>query len=288
MKTVNSLSGGKTSSYIAANYPADYNVFSLVRTTDKNCMFPDKKIRQEVSDRLGGIEFIGTLEMDTIIYTMLDLEQYIGKKIDWVTGKTFDEVIGNGAGKSKKTKQWLPSALRRYCTTQLKMQPIEEWWKKEINEIVEMRIGFRANETNRANKMLEKCIDGVQTSKFVVGSSKNGRNKWKELEWRKPTFPLISIENPIYKIDVENFWENKSVRFAEINNCVGCFHRNQILLKKMWQEHPNKMDWFASQEDNGKGNWRSEFSYEDVKKWKLQTEISFDDFNDCDSGYCGL
>ena len=46
MKTVNSLSGGKTSSYIAANYPADYNVFSLVRTDDKNCMFPDTKIRQ--------------------------------------------------------------------------------------------------------------------------------------------------------------------------------------------------------------------------------------------------
>ena len=43
MKTVNSLSGGKTSSYIAANYPADYNVFSLVRTDDKNCMFPDAK-----------------------------------------------------------------------------------------------------------------------------------------------------------------------------------------------------------------------------------------------------
>ena len=77
MVTVNSLSGGKTSSYIAANYPADYNVFALVRTNDKNCMFPDKKIRQEVSDRIG-IEFIGTLEMDTIIYTMLDLEQFIG------------------------------------------------------------------------------------------------------------------------------------------------------------------------------------------------------------------
>jgi hypothetical protein len=287
MKTVNSISGGKTSAYIAVNYPADYNVFSLVRTNDKNCMFPDKKLRQEVSDRIGK-EFIGTLEMDTIIYTMLDLEQMIGNKIDWVSGKTFDEVIGNGAGESALTKTWLPSALRRYCTTQLKMQPIEEWWKKEINEIVEMRIGFRANETNRANKLLEKCIDGVQSSKFVIGSSKNGRNKWKELEWRIPTFPLISIENPIYKIDVENFWENKSVRFAEINNCVGCFHRNQILLKKMWQAHPNKMEWFARQEDNGKGNWRSEFSYQDVKKWKLQTEISFDDFDECDSGYCGL
>ena len=28
-----------------------------------------------------------------IIYTMLDLEQFIGSKIDWVTGKTFDDAI---------------------------------------------------------------------------------------------------------------------------------------------------------------------------------------------------
>ena len=90
MKTVNSISGGKTSAYIAANYPADYNLFSLVRTSAENCIFPDKKIRQEVSDRIG-TEFIGTLEDDMIIYTMLDLEQMIGTKIDWVTGKTFDD-----------------------------------------------------------------------------------------------------------------------------------------------------------------------------------------------------
>ena len=34
-------------------------------------MFPDAKIRQEVSDKIGA-EFIGTLEDDTIIYTILD------------------------------------------------------------------------------------------------------------------------------------------------------------------------------------------------------------------------
>jgi hypothetical protein len=95
--------GGKTSSYIAANYPADYNVFSLVRTDDTRCLFPDAKIRQEVSDRLG-TEFIGTLEEDTIIYTMLDLEQFIGSKIDWVTGKTFDKVIDRN-GKNLFTKR---------------------------------------------------------------------------------------------------------------------------------------------------------------------------------------
>ena len=89
MKTVNSLSGGKTSSYIAANYPADYNVFSLVRIEDEKSKFPDKKIRQEVEDRIQA-PFIATAEDDMIIYTMLDLEQHIGSKIDWVTGTDRD------------------------------------------------------------------------------------------------------------------------------------------------------------------------------------------------------
>ena len=61
MRTVNSISGGKTSAYIAANYPADFNIFSLVRTSDTRLKFPDDKIRQIVSDKIGK-EFIGTLE----------------------------------------------------------------------------------------------------------------------------------------------------------------------------------------------------------------------------------
>lgn len=32
MITINSVSGGKTSAYIAANYDSDYNLFSLVTT----------------------------------------------------------------------------------------------------------------------------------------------------------------------------------------------------------------------------------------------------------------
>ena len=166
MKTVNSLSGGKTSSYIAANYPADYNVFSLVRTDDKNCMFSDAKIRQEVSDRIGK-EFIGTLEEDTIIYTMLDLEQFIGSKIDWVSGKTFDEVI------DRNGKKYLPNATIRFCTTEMKLKPIFNWWQKEINQVVKMRIGFRANEQSRAKTMLNKTNkNGFLEMKTIVGKRK--------------------------------------------------------------------------------------------------------------------
>ena len=139
MKTVNSLSGGQTSSYIAVNYPADYNVFALVTTSDKNCLFPDEKVRQIVSDKIGK-EFIGTLEEDTIIYTMLDLEQFIGSKIDWVSGKTFDEII------LRKDKKYLPNVTQRFCTQLMKLEPIFNWWKDNFNDPVEMRIGFRANE----------------------------------------------------------------------------------------------------------------------------------------------
>ena len=44
MKKVNSLSGGKTSSYMAVNYPADYNLFALVRIEDRKCTPKDKGI----------------------------------------------------------------------------------------------------------------------------------------------------------------------------------------------------------------------------------------------------
>jgi len=281
LKTVNSLSGGKTSSYIAANYPADYNVFSLVRTDDKNCIFPDKKIRQEVSDRLG-TEFIGTLEEDMIIYTMLDLEQFIGSKIDWVTGKTFDEItVRNG-------KMYLPNVTQRFCTTEMKLQPIFDWWRKEINQVVEMRIGFRANEQRRAKTMLSKANkNGNLEFKAIVGKRKT-QNKWADIEWQKPKFPLI--ENTTFKDSIENFWQDKNVRFAYLNNCVGCFHRSPVLLKHMSDKHPNKFQWFVDSEENGYGKrtFKNGMKYKDIKKSLKQTKLFDTDFNECDSGYCGL
>lgn len=289
MITVNSISGGKTSSYIAANYPADFNVFSLVRTKDKSCMFPDKKIRQIVSDKIQK-PFIGTLEDDNIITILLDLEQFIGTEISWVSGNTFDDVINGEWNKGRNGSNYLPNLMVRYCTTHLKMNPIFEWWENEINEVVDMRIGFRANETKRASKMISKLnSNGVDEMKTIVGS-RGSRNKWGMVEWRVPIFPLI--DDLIYKDSIENYWnKNKEVKFKNgyYNNCVGCFHRNPIFLNKMFQEHPNKMEWFAKQEEKNKPNqFKSEISYRKIIENKKQIEIQWDDFNECDSGYCGL
>ena len=156
MKTVNSISGGKTSAYIAANYPADYNLFCLVTTRDKNCLFPDKKLRQVVSDKIGR-EFIGTLEEDTIIHTMLDLEQMIGNKINWISEFDFDDLTVRHK-KNGDTKHYVPNVHRRICTVEMKIIQMAKFIVKNIGEVVETRIGFRANETRRANNMTERLI----------------------------------------------------------------------------------------------------------------------------------
>ena len=277
--TVNSLSGGKTSAYIAANHPADYNVFSLVRTSDKNCKFPDDKVRQIVSDRIGA-EFIGTLEEDTIVYTMLDLEQFIGKKINWVTGKPFEEVI-------KDKSNYLPNLVTRFCTTEMKLKPIFDWWLNEINEPIKMRIGFRANEQTRAKNMIAKTNElGLSEFKHVIGHSKNGRNKWGVTGWQYPDFPLI--KDGIYKDNIEAFWKDKPVRFAYMNNCIGCFHRNEVLLKHMSDRHPEKFQWFIDQENNNKNTFKKGVTYEKIKQSLKQITLFDDDFNSCDTGSCGI
>lgn len=282
MKTVNSLSGGKTSSYLAVHHPADYNIFSLVRTNDKNCLFPDSKIRQIVSDKIGK-EFIGTLEEDAIVYTMLDLEQYIGKEIVWLSDKTFEEVISKY--KMSNGNFYLPNIMTRFCTTDMKVKPIAQWCYDNTDLPVEMRIGFRANEISRAERMIERAVDGIEDFKFKVGE-KNGRNKWKTLPYRSVKFPLI--EDRIFKDTIVNYWEDKPVRFAERNNCVGCFHRNEILLNHISNKHPNKFNWFVEQEQKNGCTFKNGITYEKIKNHKLQLDLFDSDFNDCDSGYCGL
>lgn len=281
-KTITSVSGGQTSAYVAANYPSDYNLFALVRIEDENCRFKDEKIRRLVEDRIQA-PFIATSEDDTIIYTILDLEQYLGREITWVTGKTFEETIKYKGG-------FLPNKVTRYCTTLMKIEPMFQWWYKNIGEPIIMQIGYRANEQERAASMMAKCVDGFSPYKTSVQKLKDGRNKWEVFYWQKPEFPLVM--DGIRKDDIKKYWEGKPVRFAMYNNCVGCFHRNPAFLRFMYQEHPTKMDWFEKQEGGKSGYWVSingqVVKYERIKKMLPQATLFDKDFTPCDAGYCGF
>lgn len=278
MQTVTSISGGQTSAFLAARYPTDHNVFSLVCTDDVAVQYPDQSVRQYVSDKIGR-EFIGTLEDDKIIRTIVELEQHIGRSIQWVCGDSFEKVIEKKGG-------FLPNKMMRFCTTELKMKPIFDWWQSTIGTPVEMAIGFRANEKARAKRMLDQCDENGLTSMRAIVGKRGTKNKWDDVPWRKPVFPLI--DDNVFRDTIVEYWKGQKVTFAEYNNCVGCFHRSPLMLRMMFDKQPEKMAWFKNAEDSAKGRWRSDMTLEQIANHKVQTELDFDDFGPCDSGHCGL
>jgi hypothetical protein len=282
MKTVNSISGGKTSAYLMQHFPADYNIFSLVRVEDKDCLWmggKDEPTRQLISDRIGQ-EFIATVEMDEIIYTILDLEQFTGQKIDLITGKTFEEII-------KDNYNYLPNKMTRYCTVEMKLKPIFNYLKSLEVLPVEMRIGYRPNEIERAERMLQRADEnGIEHFETIIGKRKT-QNKWGKVHYRKATFPLIAQN--ITKDTIYNYWNDKPVRFAYRNNCVGCVNRQPLMISHMATKELNKVEWFNKMEKQTRNKFMSDVSFEQILKFSTQAQLfSDEDFNSCDSGFCGI
>lgn len=269
MKTVNSLSGGKTSSYMAVHYPSDYNVFALVTIEDIKCSPKDKHIIDFVSDKIGK-DFIATAEDDDTLLAMMELEQLIGKEITWVAGDTFEKVNRRMTGGNG-----LPNMIWRFCTTELKMRPIFDWWFKNIGEKVTMNIGIRYDEMERASKI-------KNSFKGIVGK-RGTRNKWAELEWRESAFPLI--EDKIIHPRIIEWVNSTNIKFPSDSNCVGCFHKPLQQLRKNWDDNNYKMQWFANQETDDK-RWKKEMTYEKIKDIMLQSEFSFGTGSGCSAGFC--
>lgn len=286
--SLTSISGGKSSAYCAVNYPTDLNVFALVETENANYKWmlgKDESTRKIISDRIGH-EFIGTAEMDVIIYTVLDLEQLLGKKIDIVTSLTFEAMVRNHNG-------YLPSLYRRFCTTEFKVEPIFKHLKALDSFPVETSFGYRLGEESRKASMLAKAnADGLTGYLYRTSQKPNSRywNRCNEF-FQKPKFPLI--DDRVDKYAVEMFWKNGPVRFARFNNCVGCVNRSLPVLAHVCQIDRPKMQLFKDLEVYASG-LRGKKAYfhkgEFVDKALKSRDFNlFDhDFSSCDTGYCGV
>lgn len=301
MKTVNTISGGKSSATNAILNPADYNNFCLVRIERPNenekrydCRWmkgKDEATRKLIEDRIQN-DFYGTAEDDTIIYTILDLEQVIGKEIKILTGETFDHVIKYSGG-------CLPDPLRRFCTEEMKLKPMFNWWKQELNEVALFRFGYRKGEEKRAVKMINKLNkNGNIEMKTIVGKSKNGnKNKWGYVEWQRPEFKLI--EQVITRDFTYQFVKKYPIRFSDKNNCGNCFHSDPLYVSFRARKNENIREvikWAGTKEHvkHKKDVWFKEKQIDMKqilnfsKQYTFLDNLSFNDFNDCDSGYCGI
>lgn len=295
MITVNSISGGATSSYIAMNYKADYNIFSLVCIDDYKSMPKDNFISNYVNEKLKDYipiygEFIATAEDDRTIEALIDLEQLMGKPITWVRGRSFDNILND------KCNNMLPSWSKRYCTAEMKVKPIFDYWFKKIGVQVNMRIGFRFDEYARAEKFLQ---NKAGYNRFPVSCSVSSKKqKHEEIYWRYCSMPLI--KDGITKDVINEYWKNKKIPanlfrkekkidFPIISNCIGCFHKKPDTLAIMSNMHPEKFNWFIKQEKEFNSYWLdSKLSYEIIKKNSEYyiPEMLNEKGAACDSGGC--
>lgn len=269
MIKVNSLSGGKTSSYMAVHYPADINIFALVCIEAEYCRPKDAGIVKYVSDKIGR-DFIATAESDKTLYVMRDLEQIIGREITWVAGETFEGLI--------RRKKALPNIMARWCTQEMKLRPIiDHCWHKYGK--VEMRIGFRHDEDNRVAKNRDNVL-----AKVIVGKSSDGLNKWKEVEWRSLSFPLFDDGVSVYP--VHQWVKTTQLDFPPDSNCVFCFHKAAMQLRKNWDDEPLKMRWAMEMEELVKRRWKRDISAKQIRRLGLQLDFFYGTGSGCASGFC--
>lgn len=267
MKTVNSISGGKTSAFMAVHYPADYDVFACVLIDDPSCAPKDKGLVRAVSDKLGR-DFIATAERDDTLRVVLDLEQLTGRSVMWLHGLSFDAL--NAKKKALPNKAW------RFCTTEMKMRPIWDWWYANIGDVIEMRVGIRHDEKERAENL-------TTTFKGIIGK-RGTLNKWDEVEWRLVRCPLV--QDHIEHFQVATWAKTTGLPFPADSNCIGCFWKPDQQLRKNWDEEPEKMGWFAGQERACGASFKDGITYDQVKTIGIQQDFAFGTGSGCQAGYC--
>lgn len=308
MKTVNSLSGGRTSSYMAVHYPADINIFACVCIDWPKSTPKDPEILKYCMDKLNG-NFIASSESVKTLKLMMQLEQKLGKEIVWVRGKSFDQIIDEAG--------CLPTWVRRFCTTQMKITPIFEHIYFRYG-IVKERIGFRYDESNRAYKtkkeesileLMDLFGDIEKVKLFIKEKYRNvdsimvdypmstnvfgkKRNNLSNVLWAKKEYPLI--DDKIERIHVGKYWSQfPELDFPNESNCAGCPNKSPESIKTQFIDEPEIMEWFALQETK-KMNLGAKCHtwHDDVIPYSIKKDLSFTEllelggWGSCNTGYC--
>lgn len=282
MITINSLSGGKTSSYMAVHFPADVEIFSMVCIEDHNAAGGWLKRRPDLikyaNEKLERFvphfgEFKATAEDPVIIQTMMELEQKIGREIVWVRDISFETLI--------QERKFLPNKRRRFCTTELKLKPVFEYSYLRFPNKVEMRLGYRFDE-------MERKENATSEYKFpyMCNTYGQGRQRHKTITWRKCTFPLID-EVPTIHPQIVNFWKNnQDVTFAPDSNCQFCFWKDEQQKLINFDRNPSIMYWAAIQEEIIGNMLSDKFSLLQNAKIAKQLDFFSGTGSGCTAGMC--
>lgn len=251
LTTISSVSGGKTSSMMALEFPTDRYIFAVVLSDHEPSAPRDKGLLRECQNRIP--HFVASHEADLTLSNMLRLEQEIGQKIDWVAAEFSLEKFALGQTSLpgyRSGKPLLPNKRHRFCTTQAKILPI--FWHCYLNyfdgDPLLMNIGFRWDEVSRTKNW------SCENDKIHFPESCNvfdKKQKHKTFEWRISQMPMYEA-----RIDhrmVKEFWKNKGWQFPEISNCRFCFnHTSTQQQRQAILEPANLQAWLEMESVTGK------------------------------------
>ena len=149
-------------------------------------------------------------------------------------GEPFAELIAE--------RQFLPNAVARFCTSELKVLPIAAWARAQGFEAWRNIVGLRRDEASRVAKV-------------------RARNATGEQEWES-VCPLYDAR--ITRADVVAFWRAQGFDLAlrsHEGNCDACFLKGDRIRARIVRERPDLAAWWIAQEQRIGGTFVSGDSY---------------------------
>ncbi|MDR7037381.1 3'-phosphoadenosine 5'-phosphosulfate sulfotransferase (PAPS reductase)/FAD synthetase [Methylobacterium sp. BE186] len=162
----------------------------------------------------------------------------------------------------------LPNPLQRFCSRELKVEPIKAFcrslgWERWANVI-----GLRHDE-------------GMRVLKKLAENEKSG-HRWKS------AMPLAKAK--VTKRDVMEFWAAQPFDLAlkgHEGNCDLCFLKSRGSLEAIIRDDPSRAHWWMKQEAGGKRFERAR-SYAEMAAHVAASPTLFDDPDDEFDAECGL
>ncbi|MCL8000566.1 hypothetical protein M8994_20460, partial [Brucella sp. 21LCYQ03] len=175
MITVNSLSGGQTSSFMGIHFFADHNIFACVEQEAYKYTAESNRARGEVHGLLAAQSWLRmfhpgfwmSAEVDRTLVVMHKLSQELQQPWQLKSMGGIEVVFAHNWGRTKyKTyddiaKDFLPNSGKRLCTEVLKVEPMYNYIRHRISKLdpVECRIGFRLDELDRTVNMFFRLVE---------------------------------------------------------------------------------------------------------------------------------
>lgn len=155
-------------------------------------------------------------------------------------------------------KGYLPNAVARFCTVELKIRVMRDFAQKEMGwKHWKNVIGLRYDEGHRVLKAL----------------ARNDANK----EPFKTLMPMSKARDTVR--EVLDFWKAQpfdlGLRHYE-GNCDLCFLKGRNKLKAIMREQPGAADWWIGQERSRTSPFVTEYSYADLQREVRQQPTFFD------------